>query len=338
MSSISSHQKPHTHDEWSSYWAGNRVSACMQSTDGNYNQVIGQHWLAHFSALPDNSRVLDLATGNGAVLHFAISTAQSQNKLFQLFGVDLASINPWPHIDPMIATHTGPSFLPNVSIERLPFANQMFDSVVSQYGAEYADPQATITEAVRVLRPIGTLSWICHSDNSIVFKNSCQEIEDARYMLEEVAVIDHLRNIINLQTQHDQFIQNSHQQTLHTPERQQLQTALQACFVRLKQSTQHTEILDIALQNIAYIYQHREAHSPALVIEKIEEIRTELIFFMQRLQALIDSALTADKLQFYKNYLQQLGMADIQSQPILKPDGNIVGIQLLARKPNKLRG
>jgi len=334
MPEISSDKQSSIQDKWSSYWSGNRVSACMQTNDGNYNSVIGQHWQTHFSTLADESRILDLATGNGAVLHFAIDTAKNQNKSFDLFGIDLAHINPWAHMEQKSVQPSRIQFLPNISIESLPFANNMFDSVVSQYGAEYASLEPTVCEAVRVLRASGTLNWICHSDTSVVYHNSCREIEDARYMLEQTAVIDHLSNIIQIQTHAGQFIQNSHQQTLNTPERQALQVALQACFNRLKQSPQHSEILDVFLQNLAYLYQHRESHSPELVLEKIDDIQTELVFFMQRLQALVNSALSAQKLELIQVLLEKSGMINISSNPILKSDGSNVGMQLLANKPN----
>ncbi len=321
-----------TNDKWSSYWAGNRVAACMEAADGNYNEVIGQHWQRFFSQLPAGSRVLDLATGNGAVLHFAVNTAQAQDKHLDLYGVDLASIDPWSHLDRNGLSNLTLTFLPRVDIENLPFANDMFDAVVSQYGAEYANLEKMVAEAIRVLKPGGIINWVCHSDDSVVYANTVREIKDARYLLEEAAVTEHLQKLIGIQTNGDQFIPNSHQVTLQTPERQAMVKALQGCFIRLRESEVKSEILDVALQNLAYIYQHREAHTPTLVSEKVDEIRTELSFFIERLEALVSSAITDNRIQQIKTILDTKKAIGFHSQPITKPDGLMVGLHLSCQK------
>ena len=74
-------------DKWSRYWAGNRVSACMQEAEGqfkgNYSGSISKYWQQFFNALPPNSKVLDLATGNGAVVHFALNTVKEKKLPFR---------------------------------------------------------------------------------------------------------------------------------------------------------------------------------------------------------------------------------------------------------------
>ncbi len=320
-------------DKWSSYWSGNRIAACMEAADGNYNRVISQHWLAFFSSLPTNSRILDLATGNGAVLHFAIDAARIQHKHLQLLGVDLAEIDPWSHLDRNQLKQLAPNFLPRINIESLPFANAMFDCVVSQFGAEYADLETMTNEAMRVLKPGGKLNWICHCDNSVVYANTVREISDTHYMLEQAAVTDHLQNIIKRQVKNGQFIPDSHRQTLHTPERKAMVQSLQGCFTRLRKYDKPAEILDVAIQNLAYIYQHREAHTPALVLEKIQQIHDELVFFAERLQALVNSAITTERQQQLDQLFLAGNMQDIQHQPVRKPDGSIVGTYISANRP-----
>src|SRR5690606_27813515 len=60
-------QAPARHDAWSDYWASGRLHSCATSFQGNYAGAIGGFWRAALSSLPAHSRVLDLATGNGAV-------------------------------------------------------------------------------------------------------------------------------------------------------------------------------------------------------------------------------------------------------------------------------
>lgn len=109
--------------------------------------------------------------------------------------------------------------------------------------------------------------------------------------------------------------------------------ALQGCFIRLRESPQHSEILDVALQNLAYIYQHREAHSPALVSEKIDDIYSELNFFIDRLEALVSSAMTDRRLKQARTLTGAHGNTPLIDRYINKVDGAIVGMELTTSKP-----
>ena len=316
-------------DKWSRYWAGNRVSACMQDASGNYSDVIGRHWSKFFSDLPADSRVLDLATGNGAVLHFALATARASGKPLQLHGVDLAAINPWAHLQSSRLAPTSLDFTANTNIETLPFGSASFDAVVSQYGAEYADLDKVLAETARVLDTGGRLMWIMHSTDSIVYRNSQREIEDAQFMLEHAQPAVHLRALLKIQTAGENYIANAHQNTANTPQRQALDQALKLCVQRLQQRGQ-SEIIDHGLQNLAYLYQHRNQHPPATLLAKISEWETELGFFQQRLQALVDCALDAAQCAHLTSQLSTLGFIDSDLSTITKTAHDSIGKLLTA--------
>ena len=52
---------------WSSYWAQGALHSCTGSFDARYSGAIGAFWDAVVAEIPPGSRVLDLATGNGAL-------------------------------------------------------------------------------------------------------------------------------------------------------------------------------------------------------------------------------------------------------------------------------
>lgn len=93
-------------------------------------------WQALLSSASPTLRLLDVACGRGAVL--ALARAQG---FTDLSGVDLVTID---GADPAI---TG-----GVDAARLPFADQSFAIVASQFGIEYAGLLAAGLEAARVAR------------------------------------------------------------------------------------------------------------------------------------------------------------------------------------------
>lgn len=109
--------------------------------------------LVEFAKIKPNQHVLDCACGTGVV---AITAARKQAKVNAL---DLA---------PALLVHAKENAaLAQVEIEfsegdveALPFANDTFDIVLSQFGHMFAPrPEVTISEMLRVLKPGGTIAF-----------------------------------------------------------------------------------------------------------------------------------------------------------------------------------
>src|SRR5688572_29452405 len=118
-------------DAWSSYWAAGGLHSCVGSFAGNYAGAIGDFWRDRAAALPDGARILDLATGNGAL---PLLFRDRRGDAIEIDAVDLARIAPrWhrPDESPRVRFHSG------IAMERLPFADAGFDLVASQFGFEY---------------------------------------------------------------------------------------------------------------------------------------------------------------------------------------------------------
>jgi SAM-dependent methyltransferase len=111
--------------------------------------------------LPRGSRVLDLATGDGAVL----AKIQRVRPDLRLVGVDSATT--LPHRSNRMTIKS------NVAMEQLPFADATFDLVTSQFGLEYGDIRKTAAQIARVLRPSGGFGFLVHhAEGPIVAHNS----------------------------------------------------------------------------------------------------------------------------------------------------------------------
>jgi len=318
-----------TADKWTRYWSDGRIAACMADDSGTYGDLLGQQWRQWIGRLPAAARVLDLATGNGALIHLALSSRQGDS--LHLTGVDYASIQPWLKLP--AAAQPRVRFYGQTNIEQLPFAANMFDAVISQYGAEYAATLPALTEAVRVLAPGGQLRWVCHHQRSKVYRNTCNEIGHARFVLEQAQPDVLLQALLRTQIDGDRFIEQSHQRTAATPQRQALDAALQACMQRLRESAGKSDFLDMVMQNLGYLYQHRESHAPDLVLQKVAEVRVEMEVYLGRMQALVDSALDDHEVANMTAIMQGLGMQHCHTEMVSKHSGDIIGVAVSAARP-----
>lgn len=158
----------HEHEErerrrqaWTSYWQSGVLHSFPTSFSGNYDGVIASFWQEVASSVAEGGRVLDLASGNGSVPLLLLQSLRNQ---VHIDAVDAAGIAPRVHpsnVDDRITFH------PNVWLENLPFPQDSFDCVCSQFGIEYAAQPQAWDEVLRVLKDSGQIACVIHHRNSV---------------------------------------------------------------------------------------------------------------------------------------------------------------------------
>lgn len=153
-------------------------------------------WIQWFASLPDGSRVLDVATGNGIVLRYAARSATAVHKTFELTGVDLSDIDPVRHVADPEGTLKQVRFIGEVAAEHLPFGDAAFDALTSQYGLEYADLPMALREAARVLSPGGQLRWLAHCAGSEIVAQHAVQIDEVDFLVASAGPLDAMRKFV----------------------------------------------------------------------------------------------------------------------------------------------
>ncbi len=164
---------------WSSYWQSGALHSCAGSFAGNYEGAIARYWQGQLDALTNDSRVLDLATGNGAL---PLMIAERFGAQVRVDAVDLADIAPRWHD---ASTYPQIHFHPGTRMEQLPFPAASFDRVYSQYGLEYASRPGAWREALRVLVPGGKLCCVTHHAGSLLVDVARQEVAELDWLMQE---------------------------------------------------------------------------------------------------------------------------------------------------------
>ena len=166
---------------WSRYWAGGRLHSCGGSFDGNYDGPIRAFWQAAFATLRPGQRVLDIATGNGPLPRLLLDLRP--DAAIDCDAVDLAGVAPawWRELPD--ATRERLRFHAGVAAEALPFDDDRFDLVMSQYGIEYADLDAAVGEVLRVLAPGGRVRLLVHHAGSLPVALAADELAEIDWLV-----------------------------------------------------------------------------------------------------------------------------------------------------------
>lgn len=181
---------------WTRLWKAGVLHSCAEGISGNYDGAIGDFWRARFSTLQDAARVVDIGTGNGPLAVLCRSFGLERGLRFEIHGVDAADITPAEDVPD--CDFSGITFHPKTLAGSLPFADSSVDLLVSQYGFEYAPREAALAEACRVIGRRGRIALIVHSTDSLVYQVSGQQLDAARFALDESPIWDDTAALIGV--------------------------------------------------------------------------------------------------------------------------------------------
>lgn len=190
----------HANDErrasWSQYWASGALHSCAGSFDGNYDDAIAHFWRQVFESVQASDRVLDIATGNGALPQLLLEMRREMTQMPHIDAVDLAQIDPpWarslaPEVSARLHFHSA------IAAEKLPFADCSFDLVVSQYGLEYSDLSQSVVEFLRVSKAQARLALIVHHADSLPVRLGRAELLEIDWLSQSGGLLQRTRRLL----------------------------------------------------------------------------------------------------------------------------------------------
>lgn len=171
---------PRANPAWDSFWRYDRLSSFHTAPGApNYGPPVADGWRDFFAGLRDGARVLDLATGNGAIAVMAVAAGKG----LAVIGADLAAVEPTAFVTQNRAELEQITFLAGTPAEALPLPDASIDAVVSQYGVEYSDLSRSLPEAERILAPDGRLRFACHAAEGTIARDTATSITDADFLI-----------------------------------------------------------------------------------------------------------------------------------------------------------
>lgn len=294
---------------WDMFWSYDRLSSFGTGIGaGNYGEPIADGWRNFFGSLPRGARVLDLATGNGAIALMAVEAGDA----LEVTGADLAQVRPAMFVSQDKALLGRIRFLPGTAAEVLPMADGAFDAVVSQYGIEYSDLDRSLPEAVRVLAPGGRLRFACHAAEGAVASNTRDAIGDADFLLDEIDAIGKAAACITAIVDVERGrASGPFAQTVAQGKYAAFRDAMKAVAGRAQNATDAAMLASVH-QTLIDLFQQRQTHDETAMASKLNGLRDEVLAHREREQALLSAAQSADQMIALGERLVALGLGDIK--------------------------
>ena len=309
------------HDHWQNYWNGSVTGSFGSDEPAWYRLHILPRWQTLFESLPDGSRILDIATGNGAVTRVALKVASSAGKQFEIEAVDRVSTR---IID-------GVTLLPPSSLEQFQPQAERYQLISSQFGLEYARPEPVIPRLATALKPEGRIAVIAHHVDSLISHNSREELAQYRSLLQDFPVFERMEKLILVMGEIRST--GDRKRLQHNPRAQQARLALNRCIARLTGRHPQGIVVAEVLKQAQYLFQQGISLSVRERTGHLKRLRQHTQQARQRITDQLNAALDGDRLGRLEQLSIKAGLEALRSAPILDEQGRLLAWELHCRKP-----
>ncbi|GAB4189925.1 MAG: hypothetical protein Tsb002_17410 [Wenzhouxiangellaceae bacterium] len=278
-------------DAWSDYWASGAQASCLNESGENYTGAVQQCWQTFFQQLPRCARLLDLATGNGAIPNLALTSQHAPDTDWRIYGVDRARAQ--------VPVDSGWRLLSGVNMESLPFAARMFDAVTAQYAVEYGDREPILAEVRRVLKADGYFQFVMHVDDSRVVQQARLQLEEIDCLLVQWGLFKQVSTMLELH-------QSGQEQGL-AQQRQQFERQAAEAMMRVREG-RDSGLLQQSLHLLGQVWQQRNRQTLEQARARLNHATGSLSSLRQRLRDLDAACLRDSDCQDWVDACQRHGL------------------------------
>ena len=306
---------------WRNYWKSDLPASCVPENKDTAKEIAA-YWSGMFAELPDGSRVLDVATGNGIVLAYAAAAAGQGGKTLELTGVDLAEIDPQKFLSETPAGFENVRFLGGTAAEDLPFGEGDFDVVVSQYGLEYAQLDKALAEVERVLAPGGRLTWLAHCEDSEVVQQNRDRVDQVRFLLAPRGPVDAM----------EKFLARVKKGKGLSYAGQRLQAVMVDAEAYCREHPPAKIVTEVC-SVIADTANRWQAYRPDDLVKMLADSRQRLIRHRQRINDLIRAVMSPERLQDVERRLGGAAWSSTSIAPLHAGAGEVpIGLLITSQR------
>jgi ubiquinone/menaquinone biosynthesis C-methylase UbiE len=180
-------------EHWSNYWEKGTITTFYKRFLGNYDGEIKEHWDTVFKDISNDSCIVDLCTGNGALLSLLDRYATDNKINFKAYGIDYAKLN--PKITDKIKS-LNIILKENTGIENTGLKDKSVDLAISQYGIEYANIDDSVKELDRILKADAKISFIMHEESSQIIIDGYQSLKQIELVNDKLRISHIIKEIL----------------------------------------------------------------------------------------------------------------------------------------------
>jgi len=316
-------------DTWSVYWKSGICTSFGDRLPQWYKRTLHPFWVKAFSHLPACSRVLDVASGNGAVAEIAARVSIEQKKQLRIVAVDKADLAP-KGMEGNCAEQI--EFLPNMPLETLRIPGRRFDLVCSQFGLEYAKAALAFRSVQNVLEPNGSLLMVAHHSASIICGSSREELQQYRSLLKEYPLFAKLALL--LQAMGDIRRRSDLQALSDNPVSEKQRAAFNRVVGKLLHRHPEGVVLADVLQRINPLFKEKVTLPLPAKLRYVRRLEQEMMYAQQRLLDLTAAALNEKGMQKFLRLAENSGLETEICEKMLDEAGLLAWV-IRFRKNNR---
>lgn len=301
-----------TSKSWDKYWQGTGDAGALTS-GGVSHPAIRTFWIEFFSAAKQsyvNPQILDIASGNGAVIECALEAFDNIPNELTSLDVSEAAINNiysrFPKVKGIVA-----------NANSIPIESGSFEIVTSQYGLEYAGHEA-ILEAARLVANNGLLTLLMHCDSGSIHLE-CQQSLKA---IQRTQSSGFIQLAIDMFDAGFKSVRGADRQS-YDQAAKKLAPAIAELESIMRQYGSHVagDTISRLYNDVGQIHQRIQHYEPSDVLTWLNNMNTELSAYSERMSSMSLSAISNSKFDQIKDNLKEYGFS-IQTADKLFVPGN----------------
>ncbi len=301
-------------NNWDTYWHGTGDIGAYSSGGVNHPAIL-TFWDEFFQGVEQGytkPKIIDIASGNGAVVERALATFGDELPDFTCLDVSDAAITNirerFPQVKGLVT-----------DARCIPLDSGSFDIATSQFGVEYAGLEA-INEAARLLANGGRLALLLHSQAGSIHRE-CMESLDATVRLQESRFIPYAIEMFDAGFK----AVRGADRAPYDAAGKQFAPAIGALEAIMEQYGQHVAGDTIArlYNDVGQIHQEIQHYEPAEVLDWLSRMDGELDAYAGRMSSMSDSAIGSDTFEQICDGLRSRDYTIERAEPLMAPDQDL---------------
>lgn len=199
-------------------------------------------------------------------------------------------------------------------MEDLPFADETFDCVVSQYALEYSDVEASTLAVKRVLKPGGKARFILHSSDSTPVQSSRQELKVLHEILDDIGITRLLRKMLVVRDEKPAKAASADKKALKGIKR------LEAIIQSDRAIMHHASFFRMGVD----LYNHRASPGRAEMLQRLDAMERDYACVRERLSQMVSAALNTDEFKVFQSVVSSEKFEIVKTDH-LSSNGETVG-------------
>lgn len=298
-------------ESWDTYWQGAGATDAFTG-GGAAHPLVGAFWVHYFSnirARGDEPRVIDIASGSGAVVECASTVFVDGLPDFTCLDVSDAAIRMLEERFPGV--HGVVSDAASVALD-----SGSYDIVTSQFGVEYAGLDA-VDELLRLLATSGELALLLHHRDGVIF-DQCVASLDAIEKMQASGFIP--RCIAVFETGY--AAQKGGDREPYSAAGREFAPAISAMEDIIRQHG--TEVADGTIlklyRDVRNIHGRMQHYEPGEIIAWLERMQDEVVAFAGRMASMRDVAIDSERFDRLCADLTEKGLEILRAEPLASAD------------------